>query len=163
MLLCKRKLWNDEHQNITIAGYQVELYVQDVNEPHTSSGVYSLEHDKWIVKPNHNNFDMNYDETEIKKKVSDYMNEIDELCDEYEDSVADCDLSELHSKAEDLFKRIKNERRRGFELGGGEYNPGNLIFKTLRRNNYIEKINKLRTDTYDDIKSVLDENTQKDV
>ena len=28
----KRRLWNDEHQNIKIAGFQVELYVQDIHE-----------------------------------------------------------------------------------------------------------------------------------
>lgn len=156
----KRRLWNEEHHNITIAGFPVELYVQDMDEPHASSGVYSLEKDKWLVKPSLDNFDMDYDKDEVKHRVSDYMNEIDDLSDEYDDLVADCDLSELHEKAVDLFKRIKNERKRGFELGGGEYNVGNLIFKTLRRNGYIEKLDKIKTNSYDSLKSIYNENNQ---
>ena len=97
---------------------------------------------------------MDYDKDAVKEKVAEYMNKIDDLCDEYDDSVADCDLSELHEKAEKLFDDIKNERRNGFEHGGGEYNVGNLIFKSLRRNGYIGKLSKIKTDTYDDLKSV---------
>ena len=156
----KRRLWNDEHQNITIAGFQVELYVQDIHEPHASTGVYSLDKDEWLVRPNIKNFDLDYDKDAVKEKVAEYMNKIDDLCDEYDDSVADCDLSELHEKAEKLFDDIKNERRNGFEHGGGEYNVGNLIFKSLRRNGYIGKLSKIRTDTYDDMKSIYNENNE---
>ena len=156
----KRRLWNDEHENITIAGFQVELYVQDVHEPHASTGVYSLEKDEWLVRPNIHNFDTNYDKEAVKEKVSDYMNQIDELCDEYDESVADCDLSELHQKAVELFDKVKNERREGFNKGGGEYNVGNLIFKTLRRNGYIGKLSKIKTDTYDSLKSIYNENNE---
>lgn len=156
----KRRLWNDEHKNITIAGFQVELYVQDIHEPHASTGVYSLDKDEWLVRPNIKNFDLDYDRNAVKEKVAEYMNKIDELCDEYDDSVADCDLSELHEKAEKLFDDIKNERRNGFEHGGGEYNVGNLIFKSLRRNGYIGKLSKIRTDTYDDMKSIYNENNE---
>lgn len=153
----KRRLWNEEHQNITIAGFQVELYVQDEHEPHASTGVYSLDKDKWLVRPDIRKFDLDYDKSEVKEKVAEYMNKIDDLYDEYEDSVADCDLSELHEKAEKLFDDIKNERRNGFEQGGGEYNVGNLIFKSLRRNGYIGKLDKIKTDSYDLIKSVYNE------
>ena len=34
--------WNQDHESIKIYGYPVEVYVQDVNEKHTSSGVYSV-------------------------------------------------------------------------------------------------------------------------
>jgi predicted nucleotidyltransferase len=46
----KKTLYNDKH-NITIFGYDVELYVQDTSEPHTSSGEYSVLMDEWITKP----------------------------------------------------------------------------------------------------------------
>ena len=151
----KRRIWNDTHENLTIAGYPVELYVQDESEPHASSGVYSLERDKWIVEPSHDDMEIEYDEDVVRKKVSDY---IDELEEEYEDNVADCDLSELHDKVINVFRRIKDERKNGFDNGGGEYNTGNIIFKALRRNGYIAKVDKLRTDTYDSMKSLLNEN-----
>ncbi len=37
----KKMLWNKEH-DIQIYNHQVELYPQDVNEPHTASGLYSV-------------------------------------------------------------------------------------------------------------------------
>ena len=38
----KKTLFNSSH-NITIKGFEVELYIQDSNEAHFSSGVYSVE------------------------------------------------------------------------------------------------------------------------
>jgi hypothetical protein len=35
-----RFIWN-LRRKIKIRGFDVELYVQDINEPHTSSGLYS--------------------------------------------------------------------------------------------------------------------------
>ena len=46
----KKNLWNEKH-DITIKGYDVELYMQDTHEPHVSSGIYSIMWDGWIVKP----------------------------------------------------------------------------------------------------------------
>ena len=46
----KKSVWNDKH-NIKIKGHDVELYAQDVNEPHHSTGVYSIMANKWIDKP----------------------------------------------------------------------------------------------------------------
>ena len=37
----KKNLWNEKH-DITIKGYDVELYMQDTDEDHVSSGVYSI-------------------------------------------------------------------------------------------------------------------------
>ena len=41
--------WNNSH-DIKIMGHEVEIYVQDSNEKHYSSGVYSISDDKWIEK-----------------------------------------------------------------------------------------------------------------
>ena len=46
----KKTLFNSSH-NITIKGFEVELYIQDENEPHVSTGVYSVLNDEWNVKP----------------------------------------------------------------------------------------------------------------
>ena len=154
----KRRLWNSEHEGITIAGFPVELYVQDANEPHASSGVYSIEKNKWLVKPSISKLSPDdMDDDIVKRRVAKYMNEIDAIVDEYEERLAELDLTELYDKADDLFDRIKNERRRGFTSGGGEYNNGNIIFKTLRRNGYIDKLLKVRTKAYDETKSLLNE------
>lgn len=157
----KRKIWNDEHQGITIAGFPVELYVQDAKEPHASSGVYSIEKNKWLVKPSLEKLSPGeMDDDEVKKRVAMYMNEIDDLADEYEDRVADLDLDDLYEKADELFKRIKKERKEGFTTGGGEYNNGNIVFKTLRRTGYTKKLLNLRTKAYDQSKSLFNENNK---
>ena len=154
----KRRLWNSEHEGITIAGFPVELYVQDASEPHASSGVYSIEKNKWLVRPSIDKLSPDdMDDDIVKRRVAKYMNEIDDIVDEYEERLAELDLTELYDKADDLFERIKNERRRGFTSGGGEYNNGNIIFKTLRRNGYIDKLLKVRTKAYDETKSLLNE------
>jgi predicted nucleotidyltransferase len=46
----KKTLWN-ERLPIRVKGHDVELYVQDVNEPHASTGVYSIMHNEWTTKP----------------------------------------------------------------------------------------------------------------
>ena len=47
----KKKLWNEEHENLMIYGFPVEVYVQDVSEPLVSNGIYSLYKNKWVVEP----------------------------------------------------------------------------------------------------------------
>ena len=47
---CKND-WNLKHSNLKIEGYDVELYVQDVNEENASNGVYSLMNDEWVKQP----------------------------------------------------------------------------------------------------------------
>ena len=47
----KKSIWNDRH-DIIIKGHEVEVYVEDINERHYSTGVYSLMNNEWIVKPN---------------------------------------------------------------------------------------------------------------
>jgi len=47
----KKKLWNEEHENLMIYGFPVEVYVQDISEPLVSNGIYSLYKNKWVVEP----------------------------------------------------------------------------------------------------------------
>ena len=46
----KKTVYNDSH-DILINGYEVELYVQDSNEPVISLGEYSVMNDKWLKLP----------------------------------------------------------------------------------------------------------------
>ena len=78
-----KKAWNQKHENLKIYGYPVEIYMQDKDEKHTSTGVYSILDDKWIVEPKKENIENdNLDSDEVKEKVSEFMNEVDELVDE---------------------------------------------------------------------------------
>ena len=46
----KRTVFNSQH-DITVKGYEVETYVQDMTEPHMSTGVYSVLYDEWLTQP----------------------------------------------------------------------------------------------------------------
>ena len=142
----KRKIWNDTH-NIKIYGFDVEIYTQDINEEHTSSGVYSLLNDKWLVKPEHE--EVKLDRKLIKKKSSEIMNKIDGLCDLYKSGEYNAVLEEYDK----LWDKIKKMRKSGLERDG-EYSYENITFKVLRRSKYIEKLIDLNLKSYDKANSL---------
>lgn len=153
----KRKLWNDAHKSLRIYGYPIELYIQDINEQHNSSGVYSIERNCWIYKPKRDVLAKSkVNKRYIKEAISDYMNKIDRLefllsqnkTDKYRVNI-------IEKKSVKLFERIKAERKNGFYSSNGkEINNGNIIFKALRRNNYIEKLMHIRETAYDIVNSI---------
>ncbi len=129
----KKNVWNEKH-DIKIKGYDVEVYVQDVNEEHISSGVYSILHNKWLVEPKKEI--PNIDDRKILEKGEEFGKKIDNLVRNPKEVTMD--------KLEDLRKKIKEFRQSGLE-SGGEYSYENLTFKLLRRNGYIQKLLQLKT------------------
>jgi hypothetical protein len=134
----KKNVWNQKH-NIKIKGYDVELYVQDVDEPHVSSGVYSVLNNKWLVEPKKDKSDI--DERKILEKGEEYAKKINNL-------INNRNSPDVLIKIDDLRKKIKEFRQSGLE-SGGEYSYENLTFKLLRRNGYIEKLIDLKTSLTD--------------
>ena len=137
-----KKNWNDEH-DIKIKGYEVEVYIQDIDEPHKSSGIFSLLNDKWNVRPEKVEFEP--DEDALKEKSKSVMMAVDGL----EEEVDEDKYEKFHEKLNKVWDKIKNYRKSGLEEEGGELSLGNLVFKLLRRNGYIEKIMKLKRESYD--------------
>lgn len=135
----KKNLWNKNH-NIKIKNYDVELYVQDVDEKHLSSGVYSVLHDKWLVTPEKSN--PKIDDRKIIEKGEEYSKQIDELISKNEDG------EDVDTEIDDLKDKIKRFRQSGLD-DGGEYSYENLTFKLLRRNGYIEKLINLKSEVAD--------------
>ena len=129
----KKTLFNDKH-NITIFGYDVELYVQDTSEPHTSSGEYSVLFDEWITKPK--NQDVEIDTTSIKHKSEEWMKMIDDVINDAQDESSLENSKNIITKFKD---KLKKYRTTGLE-DGGEFSNENLVFKVLRRNGYIQKL-----------------------
>lgn len=151
----KKNEWNQKHENLKIFGFPVEVYVQDKAEKHNSSGVYSLEKNEWIIEPKQDNFNEDdYDETIVKTKVSDYMNKIDDI----EDSLNTTDdkhkIETVYDESEKLFNDIKDERANAFKKSDKELSDGNLVFKTLRRNGYLDKISTIKNKSYDEMNSI---------
>ena len=153
----QKKLWNEEHSDITIMGYPVEVFVQDINERHDSSGIYSLEKNKWLIEPEREKLvSSKVNKVFIKDKISEYMNKIDKL--EYLLNKSKDDeyrLRRVMEKSDKLFDKIKVERKIGFERSGGkEINNYNIVFKALRRNGYIEKLVNVKSMAYDKLNSL---------
>ena len=150
----KKKIWNSEHEELTIYGFQVELYVQDVNEEHTASGVYSLFKNEWIVEPNPNNFSAkDLDRKTIASKVMKCADKIDELESAAENETDQHKVEIIGLKAKKLFTKIKALRKAGLK-NGGEMSPMNIFFKALRRLGYIGKLVELKAKTFDKMNTI---------
>jgi predicted nucleotidyltransferase len=136
------RLWNDQH-DIKILGYEVELYSQDDEESHISSGQFSLLNNKWIKKPSKENFEP--DEDLIKRKAQNIMDKIDDL---EIDSESEVSTEGLLESVDKVWKKVKENRQKGLDKEG-EFSIENLVFKLMRRNGYISRLISLKTKIYD--------------
>jgi len=126
----KKSLWA-EQRDITIRGLPVECYVQGEDEPHHSTGVYSLSQEKWLVVPK-----------KVKPKVNDSAVEAkkDAVLASVEQALISKDLKKLRSVKD----KITQMRKAGLERAG-EWSVENLVFKILRNLGLIDQItNKIR-------------------
>ena len=128
----KRTVFNSQH-DITVKGYEVEVYVQDMNEPHMSTGVYSVLYDEWLKQPVAK--EVKIDRKKIEDKSHHWMEIIDNTIEDLEVG----DLDDSVEKLDSVKDKIKKFRTSGLEKGG-EYSYENLVFKFLRRNGYIQKL-----------------------
>jgi len=140
----KKTLFNSTH-DITVKGYDVELYVQDTNEPHISTGVYSVLYNEWLVEPSKEQVEINNDI--IKEKVEQWKDIIDTVIEDIESG--DEDLEQSNEKLDKLKDRLKKYRQSGLE-NEGEYSYENLVFKFLRRIGYIQKLFDFQNQLMDD-------------
>lgn len=146
-----RNVWNKTHTDISVGGFPVELYIQDSHEPHKSSGVYSLLDDTWRTQPSHDNLEGDIEEDEIKSKVSEYMNLIDTI----EEIYMNEEPFKMYNSCAKLMDKIKAERAEGLQTDdAAELTTGNLIFKSLRRNGYIEKLIDIKRKCFDLSRSI---------
>lgn len=137
----KKMLFNQKH-DITIKSYEVELYVQNETESHFSTGVYSVLFDEWANVPKKEKISV--DKELLKEKSRQWMNIIDEVI----DSIQDEDVKTAKEIIQKYKDKLKKYRSCGLEKDG-EYSTENLVFKILRRNGYIEKLNDLSTKIID--------------
>ncbi len=138
------KLWKEQH-DIKIAGYEAELYCQNIDHKMIATGIYSLLQDEWIRKPS--KIDWEPDEELIKKKATKLMHDIDELIEVSEDK--HLEYHELKDRMKKTWKKIKGMRQAGLDSKEGEFSTENLVFKLLRRNGYISKYMTLKRKIFD--------------
>lgn len=139
LLDVKTRAWNDEH-DITVKGFEVELYLQPENQPHHSTGVYSLLNDKWVTEPEKQS--VRLDKDSIRAKYKGYVKTVEDIeaLETNEDKIARLDK---------LKDKISKMRKAGLEANG-EFSVENIVFKLLRRNDIMEKIGDMLTQAYDD-------------
>jgi predicted nucleotidyltransferase len=108
----KKQIFNEKH-NITIFGYDVELYAQDAEETHFSSGVFSVLNNEWISVPKKLKIEL--DKTTLEKKIKNWTEKIDsttektngnntELIDTLREKLKDYRKSGLEKKVNCLMK-----------------------------------------------------------
>ena len=150
----KKKLWNEEHENLMIYGFPVEVYVQDINENLISNGIYSLYKNKWIREPSKDNLrSLGQDKETIKSKAIETMKKIDALYNATFDINHGSDGEKLLAQIQKLITIIKGIRKQSLTKGG-EMAAGNIFFKILRRTGYIEKLFNAKTLAYDRKESI---------
>lgn len=145
-----RFIWNLRH-DVVIRGHDVELYLQDVSEPHTSSGLYSILNNKWIREPK---FDPpSIDEQDVNKKFEGIVSEINKMeSDLVVSSRLPKDAKSMYKRLGNLKAKIQKMRKEGLDKTG-EFSIGNLVFKKLRNDGYIEKLITLISKSYSRIYS----------
>ena len=124
----KKSIWNDAH-DITVNGHEVELYVEDVDNPPVSSGMYSLLSGQWIKEPEYSK--PTVDNTAINAKVRDLIKQIDVAIERADDPD---DIKRITDK-------LRKMRRSGLDTAG-EFGVENLTFKILRNLGYLDRLNK---------------------
>ena len=146
----KKTIFNTNH-DIKIFGYEVELYVQNASEAHFSSGVYSVLYDEWDVKPEKE--DSNIDTKILKSKINHWKNQIDTVV----DNATEKDIDEAREYIKKFKEKLKKYRSLGLKKEG-EYSYENLVFKYLRRSDYLEKLFNLENNLLDKELSLMEQN-----
>ena len=139
----KKSIYNKKH-DITIYGYEVELYVEDESQVNDVKSIakYSILNDEWVETPINEPVDIS--NGKIKSKAQQWMNTIDKLI----DNVKDEDLDDAKKLIDKYNDKLRKYRTCGLQKDG-EYSEENLVFKVLRRNGYLEKIRNLKDELTD--------------
>ena len=137
----EKNLWNLKH-DIKIKGFDVEIYVQELNEKLNSSAVYSVSKDKWVDKPEKTQFKL--DKDLIKRRIQKLFHKLENIKNDYEDK----DYESVVDKVTNLKDFIKKTRQAGLEKGG-EFSTENIVFKILRRTDFMEILDNYKNKSYD--------------
>jgi len=125
----KKYQYNDQH-DYRIGGADVELYVQNANEPHYSQGIYSIQDQRWLNVPSRRR--PKIDDISVQSKYEDLGHRI-------EQAIKSGDREHMDRMAE----KLSYMRKSGLETTG-EFGAENLAFKLLRNTGLIGKLKAAR-------------------
>ena len=131
---CKNA-WNLLHGELKIHGYDVELYMQDVNEENATNGVYSLVNNIWVKKPQPMS-DSNLDRDLVRRKVMGYIELIDDIESNVRTVQENSGLEALENKLQD----VKTKIVKGTENRTGSWSGGDV-----QREHHIQNASQNRT------------------
>lgn len=144
-----RMRWNDRH-DIKIYGHEVEIYVENINEDHRSSGIYSIMEDEWIVEPDPQKVEIDF--STARKKSDDITTQVN-MIEQFYQSKPRSALKSI----ERLKERIRTMRRAGLDSPAQEYSAENIAFKILRREEVLDRLDDMKYNAYDMIMSMGEE------
>ena len=151
----QKAIWNNEH-DIKIFDFPVEIYAQDIKAKLVASAVYSVKFNKWVLKPERENFKIN--KKAIKEKADKFISTLKGIKQDYKEK----NFQSVVDKVEFIKDKIKKYRTAGLE-NGGEFSMENIVFKVLRRTPFMDILDSFKAKAYDTLMSVeevksLDEN-----
>ena len=123
-----RSSFNNKY-DISIHGVPIEIYVEGTDTQATSNGIYSMK-DGWIKKP------VRLDIPEVD--ISDLYPEWEERAKEILEN-EDTTIEDVDQFINDIYIL-----RRNSIATDGEYGKGNLAFKEIRNNGYLDKLKDLK-------------------
>jgi hypothetical protein len=128
----KRRLWNNTY-DIQMRGIPVEIYVEDDDET-VEGNSYSLLTNEWVERKDVNG-KTSYDDRAVRAKYKWLSKEIKRY------------LTRADSRDDitKLMTKIKNYRQSGLDKNG-ELSTENLVFKALRNNGDLERIENRKID-----------------
>lgn len=142
----QKTIWN-ENQDVNIFGYPIEIYVQDIKHKLTATSVYSVKNDKWILKPEKDNFKIN--KKVIKNKAQGFIDKLKEIKSNFEKNNHEAVIS----KVDKLKDKIVSYRGNGLEKNG-EFSTENIVFKVLRRMLFLDILDSYKAKSYDQMMSL---------
>jgi len=152
----KKNEWNSEHSGLQIMGYQVELYVQNLGEMPESNGIYDLEENDWIKEPNPDDIkSIGLNKFSIKDKAAKIMTIIDDMYNALNATDDSHKIETIGDDAQYLWKKVKAMRKASLE-SNGESGAGNIVYKILRRTQYLDKLFRLFSVVYDRNNSIVE-------
>ena len=123
--------------DIKICGIPLEIFVEIEDSPRVSNGVYSVNKNKWIKKPIHEDIP-EYDKDALDHLVEKWEAKYKKLVDEIKaDKLTD--EKKVVKLLEEIYDKL---RKKG--ISKGEYSIENLAFKELRNKGYLDKLKDYR-------------------
>jgi translation elongation factor EF-1beta len=144
-----RMNWNNKH-NIKVHGYEVEIYVEDAEEEHVASGLYSLTDQQWLQEPDPAQVEV--DHMTAHKKSDDILTQIN-LIEKFA-----LQKPKAAKKSIDRLKaKIRRLRSAGLKSDKAEFSAENIAFKILRRELALDKLEGMKNNVYDALMSLENE------